>query len=86
MSTQVYAWDVFMNLLPEVCQLPPMNFNGLAHMCIVGAPQQMIPHFEMYQDVSKLDNLKRNKNLYNNMKRLMKIVKRDYKRYIGWEK
>ena len=55
----------------------------MAHMCIVGAPQQMTPPFEMYQDVSKLDNFTRDKNGYNNMKRLMKIAERDYKRYIG---
>ena len=45
---QAYAWVIPIYLLPFLWQFTSMNFYGLVHIWIVGAPHHMIPPFSIF--------------------------------------
>ena len=61
-----------------------MNLYGLIHICLLGAPHQIIPPFLMFRDVRELYNLPRGRNKYNKMDNIVNPVEMAYKRCCGW--
>ena len=57
----------------------PMNLCKFIHTVIIGAPQQVLPQFSMFQGEMDPDSLPRELNKYNDTGNVMNILDKNTK-------